>query len=74
MTIIPRRALTGHTSTSVGRKYGNGVPLDVLAEVVAKVSYKSLDLSQLYRATERGRAADPLSAVRNQIVRVPLKP
>ena len=66
-------ALTGHTTASVGRKYGDGVPLEVLAEAVAKVSYKELDLSQLYRPTERGRAADPLSAVRNQIVRVPLK-
>ena len=41
-------ALTGHTSASVGRRYGNGVPLEVLAEAVAKVSYKGLDLSHLY--------------------------
>jgi hypothetical protein len=41
-------ALTGHTSASVGRKYGNGVPLDVLAEAVAKVSYRGLDLSHLH--------------------------
>jgi hypothetical protein len=40
-------ALTGHTSASVGRKYGSGVPLEVLAEAVAKVSYKGLDLSHL---------------------------
>jgi integrase len=33
-------ALTGHTSASVGRRYGGGVPLEVLAEAVAKVSYK----------------------------------
>jgi len=44
---IPDRA-TGHTSASVGRKYGNGVPLDVLAEAVAKVSYRGLDLSHLH--------------------------
>jgi len=33
---------------SVGRKYGSGVPLDVLAEAVAKVSYNGLDLSHLH--------------------------
>jgi hypothetical protein len=43
-------ALTGHTSASVGRRYGGGVPLEVLAEAVAKVSYKGLDLSNLYTA------------------------
>src|SRR4051812_30834533 len=48
-------ALTGHTSASVGRKYGNGVPLEVLAEAVAKVSYKGLDLSHLYSGREPGR-------------------
>ena len=41
-------ALTGHTTPSVGRKYGDGVPLEVLAEAVAKVSYKGLDLSHLH--------------------------
>jgi len=41
-------ALTGHTSASVGRKYGSGVPLEVLAEAVAKVSYKGLNLSHLH--------------------------
>jgi integrase len=41
-------ALTGHTSASVGRRYGNGVPLDLLAEAVAKVSCKGLDLSHLH--------------------------
>jgi integrase len=41
-------ALTGHTNASVGRKYGSGVPLEVLAEAVAKVSYKGLDLSHLH--------------------------
>lgn len=41
-------ALTGHTTPSVGRKYGGGVPLQVLAEAVAKVSYKGLDLSHLH--------------------------
>ena len=47
-------ALTGHTSASIGRRYGNGVPLDVLAEAVAKVSYKGLDLSHLH-LTKAGR-------------------
>ena len=41
-------ALTGHTSASVGRKYGSGVPLEVLAEAVARVSYKGLDLTHLH--------------------------
>jgi ribosomal protein L22 len=36
------------TTVSVGRKYGNGVPLDVLAEAVAKATYKGLDLPHLY--------------------------
>ena len=40
--------LTGHTTASVGRKYGEGVPLSVLAEAVAKVRYKGLDLSHLH--------------------------
>jgi len=43
-------ALTGHTSVSVGRRYGSGVPLDALAEAVAKVSYRGLDLSRLHVA------------------------
>jgi hypothetical protein len=38
----------------VGGKYGNGVPLEVLAEAVGKVSYKGLDLSHLH-VTEPGR-------------------
>ena len=42
-------ALTSHRSTSVGRRYGAGVPLDVLADAVAKVSYKALDLLHLHR-------------------------
>lgn len=40
-------ALTGHSNGSVGRSYGLGVPLKVLAEAVEKVSYAGLDLSQL---------------------------
>jgi integrase len=32
-------ALTGHSNGSVGRRYGRGEPLDVLAEAVAKISY-----------------------------------
>ena len=43
-------ALTGHTTGSVGRKYGGGVPLKVLAEAVAKIGYKGLDLSHLHGA------------------------
>ena len=37
-------SLTGHSTASVGREYGSGVPLEVLAEAVAKISYKGLDL------------------------------
>ena len=47
-------ALTGHTSASVGRRYGGGAPLEVLAEEIAKVSYKGLDLSHLYAAAQLG--------------------
>ncbi len=35
-------ALTGHASASVGRMYGQGVPLAVLAEAVGKIAYPSL--------------------------------
>jgi hypothetical protein len=48
-------ALTGHTSASVGRSYGSGVPLDVLAEAIAKVSYKGLDLSFMHPAADTAR-------------------
>ena len=41
-------ALTGHSSASVGRTYGTGMPLEVLAEAVAKISYKGLDLTHLH--------------------------
>jgi integrase len=37
-------ALTGHKNGSVGRSYGTGVPLKVLAESMAKVRYAGLDL------------------------------
>lgn len=33
-------AITGHSSGSVGRGYGRGVPLRVLAESMAKVQFK----------------------------------
>lgn len=32
-------ALTGHASGSVGRRYGSGQPVEVLAEAVAKLGY-----------------------------------
>lgn len=35
-------ALTGHTNGSVGRSYGLGVPMTVLAEAVAKVKYPAI--------------------------------
>jgi hypothetical protein len=37
-------ALTGHSNGSVGRRYGRGVPLTVLAEAMARVVYPGLDL------------------------------
>jgi integrase len=37
-------ALTGHRNGSVGRSYGLGVPLTVLAEAMAKVGYPGLEL------------------------------
>jgi integrase len=37
-------AITGHANGSVGRSYGLGVPLKVLAENMAKVRYAGLDL------------------------------
>jgi len=35
-------ALTGHTTGSVGRTYGRGVPLVVLAEWMGRLSYPGL--------------------------------
>jgi integrase len=46
-------ALTGHTSASVGREYGSGVPLEVLAEAIAKVTYNGLDLSFMHPVAPR---------------------
>jgi len=37
-----RNAITGHANGSVGRSYGTGVPLKVLAESMAKVHYPGL--------------------------------
>lgn len=39
--------LTGHSSGDVGSTYGLGVPVEVLARAIAKVSYPNLDLSSL---------------------------
>src|SRR5205814_10210549 len=38
-------AIIGHANGSVGRSYGRGVPLKVLAESMAKVSYPGLKLA-----------------------------
>jgi hypothetical protein len=35
-------AITGHSNGSVGRSYGQGVPLRVLAESMAKVSFEGV--------------------------------
>lgn len=42
-----RYALTGHSGGGVGRTYGTALPLRVLAESLAKVSYPGLDFSTL---------------------------
>jgi integrase len=41
-------ALTGHANGSVGRSYGLGEPLEVLADAVAKIAYQ-VDLKHLQR-------------------------
>ncbi len=38
-------SITGHSNGSVGRSYGTGVPLRILAESVAKVRYAELNVS-----------------------------
>jgi integrase len=40
-------ALTGHSGGGVGRTYGGGVPLDVKADEIAKITYDGLDHSNL---------------------------
>jgi integrase len=40
-------ALTGHSNGSVGRGYGSGEPLDVLAEAIGKIAYP-IKLDHLY--------------------------
>jgi integrase len=41
-----RMAITGHRGGGVGRAYGSGVPLKLLAESMAKVRYAGLDLAR----------------------------
>lgn len=41
-------ALTGHITAAMGRAYGRGVPLNILAEQMLNLSYPGLDLSHLY--------------------------
>lgn len=41
-------ALTGHMTASIGRRYGSGFPLSVLAKYVNSLSYPGLDLSHLH--------------------------
>jgi len=40
-----RNGITGHANGSVGRRYGTGVSLKVLAESMAKLRYAALDAS-----------------------------
>lgn len=40
--------LTGHRNDSVGRQYGEDIPMCVLAEAMQKVQYPELDLSHVY--------------------------
>ena len=42
MTEEVHDALTGHANGSVGRSYGHGMPVAVLAEAMAKVRYGPL--------------------------------
>jgi hypothetical protein len=42
-------AITGHSNGSVGRGYGTGVPLYVLAESMAKVAFKGLQSDRIDR-------------------------
>jgi hypothetical protein len=39
---------TGHSNSSVGRRYGQGEPLDVLAEAIATMRFP-VDLQRLHR-------------------------
>jgi integrase len=39
-----RDALTGHASGGIGRMYGDGVPLEVLAEEIARINYECVQL------------------------------
>lgn len=43
-------ALTGHSGGGVGRSYGSGVPLRVLAEALAKVGYPGFALPKVKQA------------------------
>lgn len=45
-------ALQGHKGASVGRSYGLGYPVSVLAKAVEKVQYPGLDLRHLYPGNE----------------------
>ncbi|MFT7573135.1 MAG: hypothetical protein ACI9JL_004194 [Paracoccaceae bacterium] len=42
-------ALTGHMTASIGRRYGSGFPLAVLARHVNLLSYPGFDLGHLYQ-------------------------
>lgn len=42
-------ALTGHMTSSIGRRYGSGFPLAVLSEYVNALSYPGLELDHLYQ-------------------------
>ncbi|HTY69995.1 MAG TPA: site-specific integrase [Alphaproteobacteria bacterium] len=52
-------ALTGHWNKSVGRDYGEIVPITVLAEAVRKISYPGLDLSHLTRLSQPAEQPQP---------------
>lgn len=54
-------ALTGHVSGAVGRTYGRGVPLPVLADAVAKVTYPGTGLDP---SAEGGKAKGAVGSQR----------
>lgn len=42
-------ALTGHSNRSVGRNYGEGIPISALAAAMERITYPGLDLSPLLK-------------------------
>lgn len=45
--------LTGHRNNSVGRQYGEDIPMCVLTEAVEKIQYTGLDLMHLFQESKK---------------------